>query len=206
MRKEILPLLLLVSLCFTAQKMQAKTPAKWMVIADVGYKHKDQATFNDNYFSGAARLGYKLAKGWYAGAGFRYGYFSITKPELYISRYNTHSPMVFTEKVVQLTQRLSLTGLLYLRYDFHNITVSSLWDHGIPSVKPYPVNNNIYLQQEDLNITFRPSVRFHITPGSGINFSFGVIDFTREIKKMPDSVFTTRFGTGSWMAGYFVNF
>lgn len=187
---------------------------------------KNELTLNFN----ASR---KLNSSFYYGAGLLYnsskqefnpesdrpqingsaGFGSMTQYVNTVNTDQTISPYLFIEYFKAVTDRFIIAFDGYIRYDLNTTKSKSilLTNHGLNQPFGYSSENYKESNLSRLCIGIRPSVRYSVIKNAGLEFTYGIIEYslkTKDSRALNQDNHTNKFALGfgpdNWLVGFYV--
>lgn len=177
-------------------------------------------------------IGRKFRSSFYFGAGFQY---NTSVQELnpegevpdtsvngfrYLSNFTntvitdkTISPYISIEYFKPLTDHFTIAINAFVKYDFNkNSTKNTLYSRAVLG-QPFVFTNEYFKETnlQRLGFGIRPSLRYNIFKSAGLEFTFGLLQYSNKIRdsRMEDldqksGTFSIGFGPENWLVGFYL--
>ncbi len=125
------------------------------------------------------------------------------------------SPYLFLQYFYNFTDWFSIAFDLYSKYDFYQNKTNAIFympfnSNGDFSYVKYS-ENNTETKKQILNIGLRPSLRFKLYKNFGLNFAFGILEYSLKINDSRDdelekktNAFKIGFSPNNWLLGIYL--
>lgn len=125
------------------------------------------------------------------------------------------SPFLFFQYFYDFTDWFSIAFDLYSKYDFYQNKTNSIFyipiqDNGDYQYMKYS-ENSTETKKQILNIGLRPSLRFKLYKNFGLNFTFGILEYSLKTKdsrqddlEKKTKAFRIGFAPSNWMLGIYL--
>ena len=230
-----------VIIVFSFIQLNAQTDRNNILSTNFNYNfnHKDyldDGEYLNGIFNGVKNndlnfntsVGRKLKTNFYYGVGLSY---KVSKQEInpdsdipeysgtvnsywnMISKDNTISPIIFIQYFNNLSDRFCIAIELFSKYDFNNnITRNTRYDPDFTSYTYIETSKHkTEEQKQDIHLGIRPSIKFNIIENFGMEFTFGILEYSRKImdsrrddidKKTEE--FELGFKPENWLIGFYL--
>ena len=189
----------------------------------------------NNAFSTSIGAGRKLKSNFYYGLGVFYnsskheinpdadipdfsassGYVQMTSYVHSVSTDKAISPFLFFQYFYDFTDWFSIAFDLYSRYDFYQNKTNRIYYTPNPEPGDYTYikinENSTETKKQILNFGLRPSLRFKLYKNFGLDFTFGIMEYSLKIKdsrqddlKKKTKAFRMGFAPNDWMLGVYL--
>lgn len=136
--------------------------------------------------------------------------YSYTRTE---SKYNTYSPYVGIEYYKMLSERFEFTLDGFVKYDFGMISKREINYYRYDFISPFTSQTEHYKEThfQKLAVGIRPSIRFEVIKNLGLDFNFGMLQYSFKTKdssaegsNTKSNSFECGFGPQNWLLGIYL--